>query len=230
MVGNVNFNGGSMGKVLVACEESQAVTIEMRKLGVEAYSCDVELRSGGYPEWHLQRDVGPILDDGWDMIVAFPPCTHLAVSGAKHFEAKREDNRQREAIEFFMRIYNARCRRIAIENPVGILSGNYIKKHFPDLCEKYNLPIKPSQYIQPWQFGHSVTKKTGFWLKNLPKLMPTNVVEKGNKVMLSSGVVTNEWYNNTFKLNKKDRGKIRSKTFRGIAEAIARQWGPYACK
>lgn len=163
-------------KVLVACEESQAVTIELRKLGHEAYSCDIIDCSGGHPEWHIKDDVlryingdqaifwtmdnvGHITPPKWDMIIAFPPCTHLAVSGARHFEKKRNDGRQREGIEFFCQILNADCDRIAVENPVNIISGDYVKTWFPDLAEKYGLPRKPTQNIQPWQFGHHASKK-----------------------------------------------------------------------
>ena len=147
-------------KILVACEESQAVTIELRKLGHEAYSCDIIECSGGHPEWHIMQDVLPLLNgncdfqtaDGtghavsgkWDMIIAHPPCTHLAVSGARHFEKKRADGRQREGIEFFCQFLEADCDKIAIENPVGIISGDYIQHHFPDLAEKYGLPRRES--------------------------------------------------------------------------------------
>ena len=148
--------GGYEVKILVACEESQAVTIELRKLGHEAYSCDIEPCSGGYPEWHLQQDVIPLLTQKWDMILAFPPCTHLAVSGAKWFAAKRADGRQQNAIDFFMQFANSDCPRIAIENPVGIMSTVW---------------KKPDQIIQPWQFGHGETKKTCLWLKGLPTLV-----------------------------------------------------------
>lgn len=123
-------------KILVACEESQAVTIELRRLGHEAFSCDILECSGGHPEWHLQEDVTPLLKQRWDMIIAFPPCTHLAVSGAAWFEQKRKDGRQQEAIDFFMMFANADCERIAIENPVGIMSRIY---------------KKPSQIVQPYE-------------------------------------------------------------------------------
>jgi hypothetical protein len=162
-------------KILVACEESQAVTIEMRRLGHEAYSCDIQECSGGHPEWHIQGDVLKILNpsnyfpyfydcirfrtmDGslreiigkWDMIIAFPPCTHICNSGARHFAKKRADGRQREGIEFFCQFLNADCGKIVIENPVGIIGGDYINEHFPDLAQKYGLPIKPTQKIQPF--------------------------------------------------------------------------------
>lgn len=206
-------------KILVACEESQAVTIELRKLGHEAYSCDIEPCSGGKPEWHIQGDVIPLLKQKWDMIIAFPPCTHLSVSGARHFESKRLDGRQKQAIEFFMQFVNADCDKIAIENPVNIIGGNYITKWFPELCKKYNLPIKPTQYIQPWEYGSSVTKKTALWLKGLPELVPTNVVDKGKIVTFSSGKRMHEFFSKSY-----GDGSKRSKTFPGIAKAMAEQW------
>lgn len=223
-------------KILVACEESQAVTTELRRLGHEAYSCDIMECSGGHKEWHIQDDVTVLIngfctfitDDGlfhkveqkWDMIIAFPPCTHLSVSGARHFEGKREDGRQRDAIEFFMLIMNADCNKIAIENPVNIIGGDYIKKWFPDLCGKYNLPIKVTQYIQPWEYGSEVTKKTGLWLKGLPNLLPTEIVDKGEIITFKSGKRMHSFFAKSFG----DGGK-RSKTFPGIAEAMAKQWG-----
>lgn len=152
-------------RILVACEESQAVTKELRRLGHEAYSCDIQECSGGHPEWHLQQDVIPLLDETWDMIIAFPPCTDLAVSGARWFPQKRADGRQQKSIGFFMRFVNADCPRIAIENPIGIMSSEY---------------RKPDQIIQPWQFGHGETKATCLWLKGLPKLVPTEIVGGGN--------------------------------------------------
>lgn len=170
-------------KILVACEESQRVCIEFRKRGHEAYSCDIIDCSGGHPEWHIKGDVLPLLDgkcnfitvdgtehkvdDKWDMIIAFLPCTHIAVSGALRFAAKREDGRQREGLEFFCNFFEADCDRVSIENPVNIISGEYCKKWFPDIVKKYGLPIKPSQSIQPWMFGHPESKKTCLWLKGL---------------------------------------------------------------
>jgi len=152
-----------MGKVLVACEESQAVTIEMRKLGIEAFSCDIEPCSGGHPEWHLQQDVIPILLEEWSMIIAFPPCTHLAVSGAKWFEEKRKDGRQKEGIDFFMKFTNLKCPKVVIENPIGIMSTIY---------------RKPDQIIHPWMFGHTEVKSTCLWLKGLPLLKSTDNVKE----------------------------------------------------
>lgn len=183
-------------RILVACEESQAVTIEMRKRGHEAYSCDIEPCSGGHPEWHIQVDALELLKMDWDMILAFPPCTHLAVSGAKYFEEKRKDGRQQEAIDFFMEFVNADCPKIAIENPVGIMSTHY---------------RKPDQIIQPWQFGHGETKKTCLWLKGLPPLIPTNIVEGREQRVWKMPPSA-------------DRAKERAKTFPGIAKAMAEQW------
>lgn len=228
--------------VLIACEESQAVCKAFREKGHEAYSCDIQECSGGHPEWHIKGDVLPLLngycnfttEDGshylllgkWDMIIAFPPCTHLAVSGARHFGAKRADGRQREGIEFFCKFLTADCDRIAIENPVGIISGDYITTHFPDLAKKYNLPRKPSQIIQPYEFGDPHKKTTCLWLKGLPLLEPTNIVEPdlisytckdGKKVTFSKHMVQG--------FSNGERAKHRSKTFPGIAKAMANQWG-----
>ena len=230
-------------KVLVACEESQAVCKAFREKGHEAYSCDIIDCSGGHPEWHIKGDVlkyingnealfwtcdgvGHITPRQWDMIIAFPPCTHLAVSGARHFEKKRADGRQREGIEFFAQFLNADCSKIAIENPIGIISGDYIPKHFPDLAEKYGLPIKQSQIIQPYEYGHHAKKSTCLWLKGLPLLKPTNIVEpdlisytckSGKKVTFSRHMVQG--------FENGERAKSRSKTFEGVAKAMAEQWG-----
>lgn len=222
-------------RVLVACEESQAVTIEFRKRGIEAYSCDIIDCSGGHPEWHIKGDALELLKMKWDMIIAHPPCTHLAVSGARHFESKRKDGRQREAIEFFCQFLTADCERIAIENPVGIISGDYIPTWFPDLAYKYGLPKKPSQVIQPYRFGHPVSKKTCFWLKGLPSLVPTETVEVEDmrEYTIKRGknagktVRFSDWYNRT---ENGDRSKYRSKTFPGIAKAMAEQWIPALLK
>ena len=208
-------------KILVACEESQAVTKELRRLGHEAYSCDIVECSGGHPEWHINGDVLPLLNgdcefntmDGkrhaisgrWDMIIAFPPCTDLAVSGARHFAKKRADGRQQASIDFFMKFANAHCDMIAIENPVGIMSTRF---------------RKPDQIINPYQFGHPETKKTCLWLKNLQPLEETENV-----------------YAYMMTLPEKERNRIhwmgsghakeRSKTYPGIARAMAEQWaGP----
>jgi hypothetical protein len=227
-------------KILVACEESQAVTKELRRLGHEAYSCDIIDQSGGHPEWHIMQDVLPLLDgcchfkttDGakhavlgkWDMIIAFPPCTHLAVSGAAWFESKRSDGRQRDGIEFFGKFLSADCDKISIENPVGIMSGDYVPKWFPDLAEKYGLPRKPSQIIHPWMFGDPFEKKTCLWLKGLPELKATNTVEPPPRTAFASGKTMPAWYADAWHLPAEERAKVRSKTFPGIAKAMAEQW------
>ena len=197
-------------KILLACEESQTVTKEFRRLGHEAYSCDILEQSGGYPEWHLQQNVTEVLQEKWDMIIAFPPCTDLAVSGAAWFEMKRADGRQQAAVEFFMLFAENPCEKIAIENPVGIMSTKY---------------KKPSQIIQPWQFGDSYSKKTCLWLKGLPNLQPTEIVEPGEMITYESGKTMPKWYADAWKLSASERSKIRSKTFPGIAKAMADQWG-----
>lgn len=223
-------------KILVACEESQAVTIEFRKRGFHAFSCDIQDCSGGYPEWHFKQDVFKVIEGGivlnqigqwieidkWDVMIAFPPCTHLAVSGAAWFEEKRKDGRQQEGIDFFMKIANAPIERIAIENPMGIMS-TYFRK--------------PDQIIQPYFFGDEVSKKTCLWLKNLPKLYHNGTinlfdenithVQKGEIVEFESGVKMPKWYADAWRLPKEQRSKIRSKTFPGIASAMAEQWGNF---
>jgi len=192
--------------ILLACEESQAVCKEFRKKGHNAYSCDILPAGGGYSQFHLQCDVREVLKLEWDMIIAFPPCTHLAVSGAKHFAKKRADGRQQEAIDFFMLFANHPCPRIAIENPVGIMS---------------NLFRKPDQIVQPWMFGDPFTKTTCLWLKWLPELVPTNVVDKGDRHITKGGNSLPTWYNLP---PGPDRAKIRSTTFPGFAKAMAEQW------
>lgn len=184
-------------RILVACEESQAVCKAFRAKGHEAYSCDIIPCSGGHPEWHLQQDVTPLLQQHWDMIIAFPPCTDLAVSGARYFAEKQRDGRQRRSIDFFMQFAGANCEKIAIENPIGIMSSRW---------------RKPDQIIQPWQFGHGETKATCLWLKGLPKLVPTDIVEGREKRIWKMPPSA-------------DRAKLRSKTYKGIAKAMAEQWG-----
>lgn len=183
-------------KILIACEESQEVCKAFRAKGHEAYSCDVLPCSGGHPEWHIQDDVLKHLDDGWDMMIAFPPCTDLAVSGARWFKEKQADGRQQRSIEFFMSFTKLSI-PFVIENPVGIMSTIY---------------RKPDQIIQPWQFGHGETKATCLWLQQLPKLTPTNIVE-GREQRIWKLPPT------------EDRAKLRSKTFPGIAKAMAERWG-----
>lgn len=235
-------------KILVACEESQRVTVQLREREREheVYSCDIEPCSGGHPEWHIHEDVLPLLNgdcefhtqDGayhkvvgqWDMIIAFPPCTHLAVSGARHFEKKRADGRQREGLEFFCQFLVANCEKVAIENPVNIIGGEYVKTWFPDIAEKYGLPIKPTQAIQPYEFGDHARKKTCLWLKGLPPLVPTNVVDcgeiMGNGFSVNAGLAyVRDENGKILPWNDPRTGKIRSKTFPGIAKAMAAQWG-----
>lgn len=230
--------------ILVACEESQAVAIELRKLGHNAFSCDIIECSGGHPEWHIKQDVLPLLngfctfqtmdgkthtiDSKWDMIIAFPPCTHLAVSGAGWFEKKRESGEQRDAIEFFCKFFDADCDKIAIENPVGIISGEYIPKYFPDLAEKYNLPRAYSQKIRPWNFGDNASKTTCLWLKGLPKmnLLVTEQPELEYFTWVDKKGKTQRqpmWYYKCSHTKGKS-GLDRSKTFHGIAKAMAEQW------
>ena len=190
---------------MIACEESQVVTTEMRKIGIEAYSCDILPCSGGHPEWHIQGDVVPLLSQNWDMIIAFPPCTHIAVSGARWFGKKRKDGRQQRGIDFFMQFANAKCKRIAIENPIGIMSTIW---------------RKPDQIIQPWMFGHPERKATCLWLRGLPKLQETDNV-KESMVKLPN----NRQQRLHYLPPSEERAKIRSKTFPGIAKAMAEQWG-----
>lgn len=194
-----------MARILVACEESQAVTIEFRKLGHEAYSCDIEPCSGGHPEWHLQQDVISLLEQHWDLLIAFPPCTYLSNAGAVHLYPKGVLNQSRyekglDAKKFFMSLLNANIGMIAVENPLP--------------SKIYELP-KPSQVIQPYQFGHPTTKRTQLWLKNLPLLQPTNIVQPTTNTK-----VAGNWFN----AGGNDRQKNRSKTFPGIAKAMAEQW------
>lgn len=190
--------------VLLACEESQAVCNEFRALGHNAFSCDLLPCSGGFPDWHIQDDIRNVLrhdltsskNTKWDMVIAFPPCTHLAVSGARWFPAKRESGEQQEAIRFFEFFTLLKTPFVAIENPIGIMSTIY---------------RKPDQIIQPWQFGHGETKATCLWLKGLPPLKPTNIVEgrEGRVWRMAPGP---------------NRAQLRSKTYEGIAKAMAKQW------
>lgn len=228
--------------ILIACEESQRVCMAFRERGHRAFSCDIVECSGGHQEWHIKGDVLPLLNgfcefstiDGtvhringrWDMIIAFPPCTHLAVSGARHFEKKRADGRQKEGVEFFCNFLEADCEKIVIENPIGIISGEYVKKHFPDIAEKYGLPIKPSQIVQPYEYGDPNKKSTCLWIKGLPNLKPTNIVEpKLISYVCKNGKVAtfDESYCRGFVSG--ERAKHRSATFVGIANAMAEQWG-----
>lgn len=180
-------------RVLVACEFSQIVTKAFRDKGHEAYSCDL-LETEGNPDWHIKDDILDIINDGWDLMIAHPPCTYLAVSGARWFSDRMSE--QEEALEFVRLLLNAQIKRIALENPIGVISTQ--------IC-------KPNQIIQPWQFGHGETKSTCLWLKNLPLLQSTNVVDGRDDRIYRVPPSPDRW-------------KIRSRTFQGIAEAMAQQW------
>jgi hypothetical protein len=216
--------------VLVACEESQRVTSEFRRLGHNAFSCDIIDQSGGHPEWHIMQDVLPLLNgdcvfetmDGqehevvgkWDMIIAFPPCTYLTNAGARHLWKGHKLNEERyakglAAKEFFMQFYNADCDKVAIENPTP--------------SRIYELPEK-TQVIQPYEFGHPFTKRTQLWLKGLPKLEPTNIVEP-ERTFCPSGSYSGKHNEKHKGIFTKDRARQRSKTFPGIAKAMAEQFG-----
>jgi site-specific DNA-cytosine methylase len=214
-------------RVLIACEESQAVCKAFRELSFNAFSCDIQECSGGHPEWHYQRDIFEVINMGWDVMIAFPPCTHLAVSGAAWFEQKQKDGRQQQGIDFFLQIAKAKIKHIAIENPIGIMS----KKYMP-----------PTQIIQPYYFGDKAQKTTCFWLKNLPSLYHNatpnlfdDVVthtEKGEFfewIDSKTGKKKRQplWFKEARSLKGNERSKIRSKTFPGIAQAMANQWGKY---
>jgi hypothetical protein len=195
-------------RVLIACEFSGTVRDAFTKQGHDAWSCDLE--PSETPGNHHQGNVLDILDKGWDLMIAHPPCTHLAVSGARHFAKKIADGRQQEGIDFFMKLVDSNISRYAIENPIGIMSSKY---------------RKPDQIINPWEYGHRVTKATCLWLKNLPKLIPTNIVDKGEIWTAKSGKQMSQWYYDTSCLPPKEREKARNKTFQGIADAMAEQWG-----
>ena len=204
-------------RVLVACEESQRVCIAFRERGHEAYSCDILECSGGHPEWHIQDDVLKHLNEKWDLIIAHPPCTYLTVTGNRWFDIDRYGEKaikrhqlRKEAIKFFMQLINAPCEKIAVENPVGAMSSEY---------------RKPDQIIQPYEYGHPMTKKTCLWLKNLPLLKPTNIV-KPEYVICADGKRYSKVHVETFSIkDPEERAKVRSKTFEGIAQAMAEQWG-----
>jgi len=204
-------------KILVACEESQAVTKEFRELGHEAYSCDILDCSGGHPEWHLKKDLYKVLNNKWDMIIAFPPCTYLTVTGNAWFNIekygekaiKRHKDRE-DAIKFFMDIANANCDKICIENPIGIMSTKW---------------RKPDQIFQPYHFGDAFEKKTCLWLKGLPKLKHTNVVKPPERTKFKSGKTMATWFLKAWSLSPQERSIVRSKTFPGVAKAMANQWG-----
>lgn len=217
--------------VLIACEESQEVCKAFRAKGHRAFSCDLQECSGGHPEWHIQGDVLPLLngsctfqtadshthtqDGRWDLIIAHPPCTDLAVSGARHFAQKQKDGRQQKSIVFFMQMALAECPRVAVENPVCIMSSAW---------------RKPDQIIQPFMFGEHARKTTCLWLKGLPKLMPTDIVDPGEIVGKGFSVgasldMARDENGKIISWNDPRTAKIRSKTFPGIAKAMAEQWG-----
>ena len=212
-------------KVLIACEESQEVCKAFRERGHEAYSCDLQDCSGGHPEWHIMGDVLPLLngncsfitrggqwvniDGRWDLIIAHPPCTHLASSGARWFREKQMDFRQQKACVFFMRMILCNAEHIAVENPIGIMSSCY---------------RKPDQVIQPYEYGDPHRKATCLWLKGLPKLKPTNIVEP-RIVEYTRHDGRKTTFDELYVSSGPDRSKVRSKTFPGIAKAMAEQWG-----
>ena len=196
-------------KVLIACECSGAVRDAFIAKGHDAWSCDI-LPCEGDPEKHLNCDVFTVLDKGWDLMIAHPPCTDLSVAGARWFKEKRENGSQKASIEFFMRLAKANVNKIGVENPVSIMSKEW---------------RKPDQIIQPWMFGDEFSKKTCLWLKNLPKLEPTKIVGKGEIITYESGRTMPKWYADAFRLPKAERSKLRSRTFPGIAQAMANQWG-----
>ena len=202
---------------LIACEESQAVTIAFRKLGYNAFSCDLLPCTGEHPEWHYQEDMFEVIkrEPKFDLMIAFPPCTDLAVSGARHFERKIADGSQAKSIQFFMDVMNVNIEKIVVENPIGIMSRLY---------------RKPDQIIQPWQFGDKAQKSTCLWLKNLNKLEPTDIVEKGEFYEFISKKGEKKrmpmWYYKALQEAKtpEQRRTLRSKTFQGIADAMAAQF------
>ena len=235
--------------VLVACEESQAVCLAFRKLGHNAYSCDLKECSGGFPQYHVVGDMFSVIEKaknglpitlqdgsqtvieggGFDLMIAHPPCTFLSVSGARWYyhpddkDLPYEERRphpkypnrrkdQEDAINFFLKVANCDIDRIAIENPIGVMSTKW---------------KKPNQIIHPWMFGDEASKATCLWLKNLPELVPTNIVGKGEQVVFSSGKTMAKWISDCFKLSKEERQTMRSKTFQGIADAMAEQWGNF---
>jgi len=195
-------------KVLVACEYSGIVRDAFTVRGFDATSCDIlPTENKGK---HYQGDIFDILYDGWDLMIAHPPCTHLAVSGARWFKDKQKE--QKEALEFVKKLLDAPIKYIALENPVSIISSKI---------------RKPNQIIQPYQFGHEAQKTTCLWTKNLPNLIPTNIVGKGEFITYKSGKKHPKWYADALALPKQERMKVRSKFWPGIAEAMADQWGTY---
>lgn len=212
-----------MMRVLCACEESQEVTKRMRALGIEAYSCDLLPCSGGHPEWHLRQDVREVLVHPWDMVLAFPPCTYLTVTGNRWFDVDRYGDKARErhrlrdeAAEFFG-LFTAlgHVPMVAIENPVGVMSTRY---------------RKPDQIVHPWWFGDAERKATCLWLKGLPPLTATNPVEPRVVAYKNGRGTDSPWHMDTMKLPPAERARARSKTFPGVADAMATQWGAWALR
>lgn len=206
-------------KILIACEFSNTVSKEFRNEGHDVTSCDLLPNEESHDN-HYQGDIIDILNDNWDMLIAFPPCTHLAVSGAKHFEKKRKDGRQQEGIDFFMAFTKTKIPKVCIENPVGIMSGIY---------------RKPDQIINPWQFGDTYQKTTCLWLTGLPKLFHAKEVDlfndkithvdKGEFIITAGGNKLPKWYSDAKVSSKELTQKVRNKTFPGIAMAMSKQWG-----
>lgn len=205
-----------MGKVLIACEESQEVCKAFRKLGHEAYSCDLQECSGGHPEWHIQADCLEILKIKWDLIIAHPPCTYLSNAGAARlYPQKGILNTERyekglEAKEFLLKLYNADCAKIAVENPIP--------------SRVYDLP-KYNQIIQPYEYRHPYSKKTCLWLKGLPTLNPTEIITENIISWVSGGSKDKNGNPRKNKGTPYRDVRIKSKTFPGIAAAMAEQWG-----
>lgn len=209
-------------KILVACEESQAVTKQLRAKGHEAFSCDLLPCSGGHPEWHFQKSVWDVIDMRWDMMIAHPPCTYLAVSGARWLynkDGSKNEERwknQAEALDFVRKLMDAPIDKIAIENPISVIS-THIRK--------------PDQIVHPYMFGDKASKSTCLWLKNLPLLTPTDIVEKGEYkewICSTTGRKKRQatWYYEALLKARtpEERRTLRSKTFEGIAKAMADQW------
>lgn len=198
-------------KVLVACEYSGVVRDAFKAKGHYAVSCDILPTER--PGHHYQGDVKDILEHGWDLMIAHPPCTYLTSTGNRWLDDPRYPNRRRDredAADFFMLLYNAPIQKVCVENPQGYMSTRF---------------RRPDQYIHPYQFGHPVPKKTGLWLKGLSPLTPTEVVGLEDDVVFSSGARMSKWFYETSCLPDKDRAKARSVTFQGIADAMAEQWG-----
>ena len=204
-------------KILIACEESGTIVGAFRARGsTNVWSCDLLPTSGKFPEWHIQGDVAPILQQHWDLVIAHPPCTYLTITGNRWFSVERYGDKALKRIEdreearvFFMLFANAKCDKICIENPLGFMS-TYFRK--------------PDQIIQPYMFGEPLEKKTCLWLKGLPLLKPTNLVKPPPRTQFKSGKSMPSWYAEVWHLPKEQRSIIRSKTFQGIADAMATQW------